>query len=47
MEPFRPLVVDSVVLTAVKTGMVTEADFVKAGGAVALTATGRRGLCGL
>ncbi len=43
MEPFRPLVVDSAVLTAVNTGMVAESDFVKAGGAVALTAAGRRG----
>jgi CRISPR-associated protein Cas1 len=43
MEPFRPLVVDSAVLTAVNTGMVTESDFVKAGGAMALTAGGRRG----
>lgn len=43
MEPFRPLVVDSAVLTAVNTGMVTKSDFVKAGGAVALTAAGRRG----
>jgi CRISPR-associated protein Cas1 len=43
MEPFRPLIVDSAVLTAINTGMVTEADFVKAGGAVALTASGRKG----
>ena len=43
MEPFRPLIVDSAVLTAVNTGMVTETDFVKAGGVVALTASGRKG----
>ena len=43
MEPFRPLIVDSAVLTAINTGMVTEGDFVKAGGAVALTASGRKG----
>jgi CRISP-associated protein Cas1 len=43
MEPFRALIVDSAVLTAVNTGMVTERDFVRAGGAVALTAGGRKG----
>jgi CRISPR-associated protein Cas1 len=43
MEPFRPLVVDSAVLSALNTGMVTEKDFVRAGGAVALTAAGRKG----
>ena len=32
MEPFRPLIVDSAVLTAVNTGMVTARDFVRAGG---------------
>src|ERR1017187_1516517 len=35
MEPFRALIVDSAVLTAVNTGMVTARDFVRAGGAVA------------
>jgi CRISPR-associated protein Cas1 len=43
MEPFRALIVDSAVLTAVNTGMVTSRDFVWAGGAVALTASGRKG----
>jgi CRISPR-associated protein Cas1 len=43
MEPFRPLIVDSAVLTAINTGMVTLRDFVRAGGAVALTAGGRKG----
>jgi CRISPR-associated protein Cas1 len=42
MEPFRALIVDSAVLTAVNTGMVTARDFVRAGGAVALTAGGRK-----
>src|SRR5450759_687877 len=42
MEPFRSLIVDSAVLTAVNTGMVTARDFVRAGGAVALTASGRK-----
>jgi CRISPR-associated protein Cas1 len=43
MEPFRPLIADSAVLSAVNTRMVTERDFVRAAGAVALTATGRKG----
>jgi len=43
MEPFRPLIADSAVLTAVNTGMVTERDFVRVGGSVALTAQGRKG----
>jgi CRISP-associated protein Cas1 len=43
MEPFRPLIADSAVLSAVNTRMVTERDFVRAGGAVALTAAGRKG----
>ena len=42
MEPFRSLIVDSAVLTAINTGMVTARDFVRAGGAVALTAGGRK-----
>jgi CRISPR-associated protein Cas1 len=42
MEPFRALIVDSAVLTAVNTGMVTTRDFVKAGGAIALTPSGRK-----
>jgi len=43
MEPFRPLIADSAVLTAVNTGMVTERDFVRVGGSVALSAAGRKG----
>ena len=43
MEPFRPLIVDSAVLTAINTGMVTARDFVRAGGSVGLTASGRKG----
>jgi CRISPR-associated protein Cas1 len=42
MEPFRPLIVDSAVLTAMNTGMVTPRDFVRVGGSVALTAAGRK-----
>jgi CRISPR-associated protein Cas1 len=43
MEPFRPLIADSAVLTAINTGMVTPRDFVRVGGSVALTASGRKG----
>ncbi len=43
MEPFRPLIADSAVLTAVNTGMVSPRDFVRAGNSVALTAGGRKG----
>lgn len=42
MEPFRPLIVDSAVLTAINGGMVTARDFVRVGGSVALTAAGRK-----
>ncbi len=43
MEPFRTLVVDSAVVTAINTKMVTPKDFVSAASAVALTAEGRKG----
>ncbi len=43
MEPFRPLVADSVVLTALNNGMVGARDFVRAGKSVALTGEGRKG----
>ena len=42
MEEFRPLVADSVVLTAVNTGVVSPDDFIASGPAVALTPAGRR-----
>ena len=42
MEPFRPLIADSAVLTAINTGMLTVRDFVRVGGSVALTASGRK-----
>jgi CRISPR-associated protein Cas1 len=42
MEPFRPLVADSTVLTASNTRMVTPPDFVQAGPGVALTTAGRK-----
>ena len=42
MEPFRPLIVESTVLSVINQQMVTERDFVSAGNAVALTTSGRR-----
>src|SRR5579885_2841139 len=42
MEPFRPLIADSAVLAAINTRMVTPKDFVQAGPAVALSASGRK-----
>lgn len=44
MEGFRPLVVDSAVLTAVNTRMVGAEDFLRSGQAVALRPAGRRAL---
>lgn len=44
MEGFRPLIADSAVLSAINTRMVTSKDFVQAGRAVSLTASGRKGL---
>jgi len=42
MEPFRPLIADSAVLSAINTRMVTPKDFVQAGPGVALTQNGRK-----
>jgi CRISPR-associated protein Cas1 len=42
MEEFRPLIVDSVVLTAVNTEVVTDDDFIRSAGSVALTPKGRK-----
>lgn len=42
MEPFRPLIADSAVLSAINTKMVTSRDFVRAGQAVSLTPNGRK-----
>jgi len=42
MEGFRPLVVDSAVLSALNTGMVTRGDFLSVGESVSLTSKGRR-----
>lgn len=44
MEPFRPLVADSAVITAINTGMVTAADFVTVGESVSMQPSGRKGL---
>jgi CRISP-associated protein Cas1 len=42
MEEFRPLIVDSAVITAVNTGMVAAGDFVRAGAACSMRDTGRK-----
>ena len=42
MEPFRPIVADSVVLSVVNTGEISPGDFVVATTGTALTAAGRR-----
>ncbi len=42
MEPFRPLIADSAVLSAINTRMITPADFVRTGEAVALRPDGRK-----
>ena len=46
MEPFRPVIADSVVLTAVNTGEVSAADFVTGATGTALSASGRRRFVG-
>jgi CRISPR-associated protein Cas1 len=43
MEPFRPLIADSAVLSAINTRMVADRDFVRAGESVALRPEGRKG----
>jgi len=42
MEPFRPLIADSAVLTAINTRMITPRDFIRTGPAVALKPEGRK-----
>ena len=42
MEPFRPLIADSAVLSAINTRMITSADFIRTGEAVALKPEGRK-----
>jgi len=42
MEPLRPLIADSAVLSAINTGMISEKDLVRAGSAVSLHPRGRK-----
>jgi len=42
MEPFRPLLADSVVMLVINNGEVHPSDFVSAAGSVNLTADGRK-----
>lgn len=42
MEPFRPLIADSAVISAINNGMITARDFVRVGPSVALTPAGRK-----
>ena len=44
MEPLRPLVADSAVVTAINTGMVKARDFEVAAGACAMRPPGKKGL---
>ena len=46
MEPFRPLIADSAVLTAINNGEVRPGDFIRSGDAVNLTAEGRKRFIG-
>jgi CRISPR-associated protein Cas1 len=41
MEEFRPLIVDSVVMSSIHTGAIKLPDFIRRGGAVTLTSAGR------
>ena len=42
MEPFRPLIADSAVLSAINTRMVTPKDLIRVGQSVALKPDGRK-----
>lgn len=42
MEPFRPLIADSAVISAINTRMITPADFIAVGNSVALKPSGRK-----
>ena len=46
MEPFRPIIADSVVLSAINTGRLSASDFVSGTTGTALTAAGRRRFAG-
>ncbi|MGB0722799.1 MAG: CRISPR-associated endonuclease Cas4g/Cas1g [Gammaproteobacteria bacterium] len=47
MEPFRPILADSAVLTAINNGEVRPSDFDRAGGAFALSREGRKRFIGV
>ena len=42
MEPFRPIIADSVVLSVVNTGEISQGDFINAAIGTSLTSPGRR-----
>jgi CRISPR-associated protein Cas1 len=44
MEPFRPVVADSAVITAVNTGMVQGSDFERTAAGCAMNDSGRKGI---
>ena len=46
MEPFRPIVADSTVLSAINTGEISTRDFVSGATGTALTTAGRRRFIG-
>jgi CRISPR/Cas system-associated endonuclease Cas1 len=46
MEPFRPLIADSVVIQAINNGEVRPSDFISAAGSVNLTDDGRKRFIG-
>jgi len=46
MEPFRPLIADSVVITVVNTGEIRPADFIRAAGSCALKDNARKAFIG-
>lgn len=47
MEPFRPLVSESAVLSAINNGEIRASDFMSAAGSVALTSAGRKRFLGI
>lgn len=47
MEPFRPIIADSIVITAINNGEVRPGDFVRAAGAVTLSDEGRKRFIGV
>jgi CRISPR-associated protein Cas1 len=46
MEPFRPLIADSVVITAINTGEIQPGDFIRAAGSCAMKEGARKALIG-